>query len=218
MNHVLVGDPYPILFALRIMLPHLVGGIVPEVAVVVGIALGLLVRVAPGMEHVKLGPSEKFLLQVRVAGTDVLVEGGRFGSRNVCEQIIVPSGMAVIVVRSLELEAKEEGLFRIPFLQPIHRDVGIDVGGVAFPVPGTFAPAEGRIKVLALPFYDHVLVIALGLTLEVPLPDQPSLVARFVQLHGILGGIVLDAPVEPDNPVLVAVLPGQDGCPTGRAD
>ena len=45
-DHVLVSDANFVLVALRIVFPHPVGGFVPQVAIV-GIALGLLVRVAP---------------------------------------------------------------------------------------------------------------------------------------------------------------------------
>ena len=121
-------------------------------------------------------------------------------------------------MRRFELEAKQEGFLLIPFFQPVHREVGVDVGGIPFPFPSTFAPVEGRIEILALPFYHHVLAVSLGLTFEVPFTNQPSLVTRLAQLDRILWRIFLDASVQTGDTVFVTVLPGQNGSPTGRTD
>ena len=50
--------------------------------------------------------------------------------------------------------------------------------------------------------------VPLGLALEVPLADQPSLVAGFLQLDRVLGRIVVYAAVKSEDTVFVAILSG----------
>ena len=65
-DHVLVSDANFVLVALRIVFPHPVGGFIPQVTIVVGIALGLLFGLPPS-RLIKLGPPQKLLLEIGIA-------------------------------------------------------------------------------------------------------------------------------------------------------
>ena len=125
-------------------------------------------------------------------------------------------------VGNFVLGAKQEGLFAVSLFQPIKSFVGDNLGGMPvhfrFSSGGKKSGVEiGTLSALTGKNFPRLEFVR-GVTLEMPLTDQTGLVAGFSECPGIhpLAAIPLGR-VSYDT-IGLAVLTGEDGCPTGAAD
>ena len=125
-------------------------------------------------------------------------------------------------VGNFVLGAKQERLFAVSLFQPIKSFVGDDLGGVPVYLRFSFRGKKSGVVIGTLSALTGKnfprLEFVRGVTLEVPLTDQTGLVAGFSKFPGIhpLAAIPLGR-VSYDT-IGLAVLTGEDGCPTGATD
>ena len=122
-------------------------------------------------------------------------------------------------MRGLVMQQEAEGFILVSLVaEPIQRQVGRDVGGIAFDLPLLAIVYEGRIVVIALADQDVPVIKASRVGGQVPLPDHRRLVTRLAQQfrEGLLRAIEGMRVV--DEAILVAMLTRQHTGPTGSAD
>ena len=104
---------------------------------------------------------------------------------------------------------------RIALLQPFQREITDQVCAVALVLFPFSILDEYRIVVESLAWEDIPVIEAAGIGLQMPFPDNRSLIALLPQALGDVVALRVDLVVEGVNAVLMAVLPGQD-CRTAR--
>ena len=122
----------------------------------------------------------------------------------------------------LVLGAQQEGLFAIAFFQPIEGFVGDDFGGVpsylGFSLRGQKRGVEvGTLSAFAGKNFPSLKFVR-WVAFEVPLADQPSLVAGFSEFPGVYPLATVPLRGVSDYTICETVLSGEDGGPTGTAD
>ena len=158
-------------------------------------------------------PIDLHLLEARGGGVvQVAIEEGRgLGQVLVLPQFEVTQGRHPGAVRRLVLAHQQERLVAVRVLvEPVDREVGDDVGAVALDLAAALGVDQHGVVVVALPGQHVPVIEALGIGAQVPLADHRGLVAdRLQQLgEGLLVAVELVPVVH--EPVLVAVLAGQD--------
>ena len=133
------------------------------------------------MEHVELGPLQEKALQIGVGVTDILIQRRRLWNTYSSQKPVIASGVAIVVMRRLELQAQQKWPLPVASLEPLHGDVSVNIRRIPLHLTALpFAASEGRVKIPALPFDRHMFLIAFGLAPKVPFPNQPGLITRLL--------------------------------------
>ena len=131
-------------------------------------------------EHV-VGDAHLLHLRHRTASLVIIKQGRRLRDLHIVEQREIFGRRLPVAMRRLVLAHQQERAIFVALVQPLDRQLGGQIGCMAFDPHAAILGAEVRVVVVALTGKNHPLVEALRIGRQVPFANQGRLVADLLQ-------------------------------------